>query len=107
MVLRWLVFDPWPLYKTEVHLKMSEHKMLCFSVRKGIIENGNSLVVTSLSKVGKNDLLQTLWPIYKVESSYCNLLEITENKRIDLYIFSHVVTYEILPASLQSFKENL
>ena len=58
--LRSLVFDPWSLCKTEVHLKISEHKMLRFSVRKEIIENGNSWVVISLSKVGKNEFVQTL-----------------------------------------------
>ena len=57
--LRWLVFDPWSLCKTEIHLKMSEHKMLSFSVRKVIIEN-NSFLVISLSKVGENEFLQTL-----------------------------------------------
>ena len=46
--------------KTEVHLKISEHKMLSFSVRKEIIENNNSLVVISLFIVGENELLQTL-----------------------------------------------
>ena len=41
-------------------LKVSEHKMLNFSVRKEIIENDNSLVVISLSKVDENEFLQTL-----------------------------------------------
>ena len=59
-LLRRLVFDPWPLSKTEVHLKISEHKILCFLVRKEIIENNNSLVVILLSKVEENDFLQTL-----------------------------------------------
>ena len=43
----------------EVHLKISEHKMLSFLVRKEIIENYSSLVVISLSKVGVNKFLQT------------------------------------------------
>ena len=34
--------------------------MLSFSVKKEIIENDNSLVVISLSKVGDNAFLQTL-----------------------------------------------
>ena len=55
-----LVVDPWPLCKTEVHLKMSEDKMLSFSVRKEIIEINNSLVVISLFTVGKNEFFQTL-----------------------------------------------
>ena len=38
--------------QTEVHLKVSEHKMLSFFlVRKEIIENNNSLVVILLSKI--------------------------------------------------------
>ena len=68
------MFDRWPLSKTVVHLKISEHKMLSFSVRKDIIENDNSSVVISLSKVGKNEFSQTLEPIHKVESSYCHYL---------------------------------
>ena len=54
------MFDPWPLCKTKVHLSISEHKMLSFSVKKKIIENDNSLVVISLSKEGENEFLQTL-----------------------------------------------
>ena len=42
ITLRCLVFEPWPLCKTEVHLKISEHKILSFSVKKKIIENDNS-----------------------------------------------------------------
>ena len=93
------VFDPWPLCKTEVHLKISEHEMLSFSVRKEITKNNNSLAVISLSKVGENEFLQTLKPIYKVESPYCHYLEmlkLRKNRRKDLYIFSRVVTYESL-----------
>ena len=45
---------------TEVHLRVSEHEMLSFSVRKEIIENDNSLVVILLSKVDENEFLQTL-----------------------------------------------
>ena len=37
-------------------MKISKHKMLSFSVIKEIFENSNSLVVTSLSKVGENEL---------------------------------------------------
>ena len=51
--------------------------------------------------------LQTLTPMYKVESSYCHYLEmlkIRKSKRNDLISFLRVVTYESLPASLQSFK---
>ena len=42
----------------EVHLKVSEHEMLSFSVRKEIIKNDNSLVVILLSKVVENEFLQ-------------------------------------------------
>ena len=48
------------LSKTEVHLRISEHKMLSFSVRKEIIQNNNGLVGILLSKVGKNDFFHTL-----------------------------------------------
>ena len=34
----------------KVHLKVSEHEMLSFSVRKEIIKNDNSLVAILLSK---------------------------------------------------------
>ena len=37
------------------HLKISEHEMLSFSVRKEIIKNDNSLVVILLSKVVENE----------------------------------------------------
>ena len=75
-----------------------------------MIENSNSLVVISLSKVGEKEFLQTLQPIYKVESSFCHhleMLKIRKNERNDLYIFSRVVTYESLPVSVQSFKKIL
>ena len=42
----------------EVHLKISEHKMLSFSVRKEIVKNDNSLVVILLSKVVENEFFQ-------------------------------------------------
>ena len=38
-------------------MKMSEHKMLTFSIKKEIIGNNNSLVVISLFKVGVNEFL--------------------------------------------------
>ena len=57
--LRLLVVGPRSLCKTEVHLKISEHKMLSFLVRKEIIDNNNTLVVILLSKVGENEFLQT------------------------------------------------
>ena len=41
-------------------LKVSEHEMLRFSVRKEIIKNDNSLPVILLSKVVGNEFLQTL-----------------------------------------------
>ena len=41
-------------------LEVFEHKMLSFSIRKEIIENNNSLIVISLSKVGKNEFLPNL-----------------------------------------------
>ena len=45
-------------------LKISEHKMSSFSARTEVIENNNSLTVISLFKVGENEFLQTLSPIY-------------------------------------------
>ena len=45
-----------------------------FVVRKEIIKNDNSLAVISLSKVGENAFLEALYPIYKVESSYCAII---------------------------------
>ena len=50
------IVDPSPLSKTEVHLKISEHKML--SVRRGVIENNDSWVVISLSKVSEKSFLK-------------------------------------------------
>ena len=94
----------------KLHLKVSEHEMLSFSVRKEIIKNDNSLVVILLSKVVENEFLRTVDPILKVEPSYCHYLDmltLQKNERNDVYIFSRVVTYEILPASLQSFKRKL
>ena len=44
----------------KVHLKVSEHEMLSFSVRKKIIKHDNSLVVILLSRVVGNEFLQTL-----------------------------------------------
>ena len=41
----------------KVHLKVSEHEMLSFSVRKEIIKKDNSLVVILLSKVVENEFL--------------------------------------------------
>ena len=84
--------------------------MLSFSVRKEIIKNDNSLVVILLSKVVENEFLQTLYPIHKVEPSHCHyldMLKLQTNERNDVYIFSRVVAYESLPASLQSFKRKL
>ena len=63
--------------------------MLSFSVRKEIIENNNSLVAISLSKVDENEFLQTLQPIYRVESSNCHyldMLRLQKNERNDVYI---------------------
>ena len=74
----------------KVHLKVSEHKMLSFSVRKEIVKNDNSLVVTLLSKAVENEFLQTVQPILKVESSYCyylDMLTLQKNERNDVYIF--------------------
>ena len=42
------------------YLKVSEHEMLSFLVRKEIIKNDNSLVVILLSKVVENEFLQTV-----------------------------------------------
>ena len=41
-------------------LKVSQHEMLIFSIRKEIIKNNNSLVVILLSTVVENEFLQTL-----------------------------------------------
>ena len=71
-------------------MKVSEHQMLSFSVRKEIIKNDNSLVVILLSKVVENEFLQTLYPVHKVESSYCHyldMLKIQTNERNNVYIF--------------------
>ena len=43
----------------KVHLKVSEHEMLSFSVRRDIIKNDNSLVVILLSKVVENEFFRT------------------------------------------------
>ena len=66
------------------------YKMLRFLLRREIIENNNSLIVISLSKVGENEFFQNLLPIYKVELSYCHYLEmlkLQKNEKNDLYIF--------------------
>ena len=71
-------------------MKVSEHKMLSFSVRKEIIKNDNSLVVILLSKVVESEFLQTLYPVHKVESSYCHyldMLKLQTNERNDVYNF--------------------
>ena len=90
-------------------MRVSEHKMLSFSVRKKIIENDKSLVVILLSEIGENEFLQTLQPIHKVGSSNLPLLlKLEKNERNDVHIFfSRTVTYESLPASLQSFTRKL
>ena len=44
----------------KVHLKVSEHEMLSFSVRKEIIKNDNSLAVILLSNVVENEFVQTV-----------------------------------------------
>ena len=46
--------QPMAPVQTHAHLKVSEHEMLSFSVRKEVIKNDNSLAVTLLSKVVKN-----------------------------------------------------
>ena len=43
----------------DINLKVSDHEMLSFSVRKKIIKNDNSLVVILLSKVVEIEFLQT------------------------------------------------
>ena len=75
-------------------MKVSEHEMLSFSVRKEIIKNENSLVVILLSKVGENEFLQTLLPIHKVNSSYCHyldMLKLQKNEWNDVYFARHDV----------------
>ena len=59
-ILKVTGIGPMTPVQTEVHLTMSEHKLLTFLVRKEIIENNNSLVVISLSKVGENEFLPNL-----------------------------------------------
>ena len=49
-------FRPMAHVLNKVHLKVSEHEMLSFSVRKEIIKNDNSSVV--ISKVVENEFLQ-------------------------------------------------
>ena len=64
--------------------------MLSYSVRRKIIKNDDSLVVILFPKVVENEFLQTLWPIHKVESSYCHnldMLKLQTNERNDLSIF--------------------
>ena len=71
-------------------MRVPEHQMLRFLVRKEIIENDYSLVVILLSKVGENEFLQTLQPIHNVESSYCHYLDmliLQKNEGKDVYIF--------------------
>ena len=48
------------------------------------------MVVILLFKVAENEFLKTLWPIHKVESSYCHyldMLKLQTNERNDVYIF--------------------
>ena len=71
-------------------MRLSEYEMSSFSLRKGIIENDNNLVVILWSKVGENEFLQTLQPIHKVESLYCHYLDmhkLQKNERKGVYIF--------------------
>ena len=52
----------------DVHLKVSEHEMLHFPIRKEIIENNNSLVVISVSTGGENEFmanLQSILPLFR------------------------------------------
>ena len=58
--LKVLRIRPMALVLNTGPLKVSEHGMLIFSVRKEIIQNDNSLVVILLSKVVENEFLQTL-----------------------------------------------
>ena len=69
-----------PLCKTKVLLKISEHEMLSFSLRKEIIENDNSLVDISFSKIGENEFSSDF--IANLE-----ILKLQENGRNDQYIF--------------------
>ena len=54
------MFEPMTPVQKGVYLKMSEHKMITFLVRKEIIENNNSLAVISMSKLGENGSLPNL-----------------------------------------------
>ena len=58
-------------------MRVSEHEMLNFSVRKEIIENDNSLVGILLSKAVENELLQ----------HYLDMLKLQKNEWNDVYIF--------------------
>ena len=76
--------------QTQIHLKVSEHEMLSFSVTKEIIKNDNSFVIILLSKIVENEFLHTLWQIHKVESSHCHYLDMLKLQTIernDMYIF--------------------
>ena len=91
----------------KVHLKVSEHEMLSFSVRREIIKNDNSLVVILLSKVVENEFLQSVQPTLKVESPYCHYLDtltLQKNESNDVYIFfagRHVRKLTCLTAKFQ------
>ena len=69
-----------PLCKTKVLLKISENKMPSFSLRKEMIENDNSLIDISFSKIGENEFSSDF--IANLE-----MLKLQKNGRNDLYIF--------------------
>ena len=73
--------------------------MLSFSVRKEIIENDNSLVDISFSKIGENEFSSDF--IANLE-----MLKLQENGRDDLYILSRVVTYQTVTCLTAKFQED-
>ena len=62
-----------------------------------------------MSKVGENEFLPILQPIYKVESSYCHyldMLKLRKNKRNDQYIFFSGRNVRKLTCLTAKFQEN-
>ena len=91
----------------KVHLKVSEHEMLSYSVRKEVIKNDNSLVVILLFEVVENEFLQTVLPI-QVESSYCHYLDmltLQKNERNDVKIFFECRDVRKLTCLIAKFEE--
>ena len=60
MLVKMIGIRPMASLLNKVHLRVSEHEMLSFSVRKEIIKNDNSLVVILLFQVVENEFLQNV-----------------------------------------------